>query len=237
MAAYDRTPKPVAWPHSYNPTGLPGLGATNTHSIASWDQPHTSPTTIPAGYDLPPMPVARPRYDLQPTPVTRPRSEYTAAAATANPTALATLFVPQDLEAFAYIPLTPSSVLAPATTDAHHEHAMPLDLTTTMANSPALATLSSVQPRQINCPYHVIRSTRPRCPTPANTRSRRRRLLMHTRPLSLLSTPAPSHSSAMTTCHTKDSPESPRPSRTTRTGTLSTSWPRATPRLSTWQHP
>ena len=112
------------------------------------------------------MPMARPRYDLPPTPVARPSSECTSAAATAtaNPTSSATLLGPEDLEALAYGPTTPSSVLAPATRDAHHGHAMPLALTTTRANAPALAAPSSVQPRQLNHPYLVIHSTLPATP-------------------------------------------------------------------------
>ena len=163
-AAYDLTPMPAAWPHSYNPTGLPGLGATDAHLIALWAQPHTSPTTTTANFNLPPTPVVRPRSKLPPTPVARPRSEYTAAAATANSTALATLFGPADLKALAYGPPTPSSVLSPATTDAHHGHAMTLYLTTELANVPASAAPISVQPRQLNRPSHVIHSTRPATP-------------------------------------------------------------------------
>ena len=89
----------------------------------------------------------------------RPRSEYAGAAATANPTASATLFGPADLEEIAYSPPTPSSVLAPATTGAHHGHATALALTTALANSPASAAPSSVQLRQLNRPSHFIHST------------------------------------------------------------------------------
>ena len=108
--------------------------------------------------------MARPRYKLPPTPVARPRSEYIAAAATANPTALATLFIPADFEALTYVPTTPSSVLVPATTDAHHSHAMLLALTMALANAPVLTAPSSVQPRQINRSSPVIHSTRPATP-------------------------------------------------------------------------
>ena len=47
------------------------------------------PSTTTAGYDLPP------------TPVAWQRSDYAAAAATANLTALSTLFGPEDFKALA----------------------------------------------------------------------------------------------------------------------------------------
>ena len=78
-----------------------------------------------------------------------PRSDYAAAAATANPTASATLFSPADLEALTYETPTPSSVLAPATTGAHRGLAMPLAITMALANAPDLAAPSSFQPRQL----------------------------------------------------------------------------------------
>ena len=96
--------------------------------------------------------------------MTRPRSEYTVAAATANPTASATLFSPADLAALAYGPPTTTFVLTPETTDAHHSHAIPLALTTALANAPTSAAPSSVQPRQLNRPSHIIHSTRPATP-------------------------------------------------------------------------
>ena len=122
------------------------------HLVASWAQPHTAPATTTAGYNLPPTPMAWPRLD------------YAAAAATANPTASATIFGPADLEAFAYSPPTPSFVLAPMTTGARHGCAMPLALTTALANAPASAAPRSVQPRQLDRPSHVIHSTRPVTP-------------------------------------------------------------------------
>ena len=107
-----------------------------------------APATTTAGYNLPP------------TPVTWPCSDY----ATTNPTALATLFDPADLEAFAYSPPTPSSVLTPALTGAHHGHATPMALTTALTNAPALAAPNSVHPRQLDLPSHVIHSTQPATP-------------------------------------------------------------------------
>ena len=100
-------------------------------------------------------------YNLPPTPVARLRSEYAAATPITNATDLATLFVPADLEALAYGNPTPSSVLAPVTTSAHHGHATPLDITTELSNAPASAVPSSVQPRQLNRLSHMIHSTRP----------------------------------------------------------------------------
>ena len=135
----------MAWPRSYKPARLPDLGATNKRLVESWAQPRTSLATTTVGYNLLPMPGAW------------PRSDYAAVAATAA----ATLFGPADLEALAYcLPMT-SSVLAPATTDSHHCHAIPLALTTALANAPASAAPSSVQPRHLNRPSHVIHSTRP----------------------------------------------------------------------------
>ena len=78
--------------------------------------------------------------------------------------ASATLFGPADLEALAYGPPMPSSMLAPAATDAHHGHAIQLSLTTALANAPASASLSSVQLSHINRPSHVIHSTLPATP-------------------------------------------------------------------------
>ena len=118
----------------------------------SWAQPCTAPATTTAGYDLPHM------------PVTRPRQEYAATAATDNPTASATLFRPADLEALTYGPPVPSYVLAPTTTGAHHGYTMPLALTTALTNAPALAAPRSVQPRQLNRPSHVIHITWPETP-------------------------------------------------------------------------
>ena len=58
----------------------------------------------------------------------------------------------------------PSSVLAPATTGAHHGHATPLALTTDMADAPALAAPSLVQPRHLGRLSHVIHGTWPATP-------------------------------------------------------------------------
>ena len=66
-----------AWTRSYHPAGLPGLGVTNTHSIASWAQPHTAPATNTSGYDLPPTPVAWPRSDSATTDTTKPTASAT----------------------------------------------------------------------------------------------------------------------------------------------------------------
>ena len=59
---------------------------------------------------------------------------------------------------------TPSSVLSPTTTGAHHGHTTPLDLTTATTNEPSSAAPSSVQLRQFDRPSHVIHSTRPAMP-------------------------------------------------------------------------
>ena len=55
-------------------------------------------------------------------------------------------------------------MLAPSKTDVHHVHAIPLALIMDLANSPASAVPSLVQPRQLNSPSHVIHSTRPAMP-------------------------------------------------------------------------